>query len=270
MTSVTVCLTTHNDVEVLHRALLSVLGQTVSPEEVLIIDDGSDREVVVPTEPDDYPQIPVRVIRITNRGLPAARNTGLMLAQTEGIVFLDADDWLEPTYIAHTRTLLRGGADVVLTGLQEHGPTRNGTYLPGYDRPWRQVTVEDLWRQNLFFYCALMRVQTLREVGGYHSLMAGAWNRDGGYEDWDLWIDLMTRGAKFDAVNEVLLHYNTATPGSMLARAESNRDALVAEMKRHHRYGDEPIQNVPRAQTVDEVKALRGVGLARLRDSLNS
>lgn len=232
MKEVTVCLTTHNDADVLQRALTSVLQQTVPPHEVLIIDDGS--EIPVVQSPGWRPSIPVRVVRVTNRGLPSARNTGLMLARTEGIIFLDADDWLEPTYIAHTLPLLRAGADVVLTGLQEHGPTRNGTYMPGFDRLWQDVTLDDLRRQNLFFYCALMRTKTLREIGGYNPLMAGPWNEGGGYEDWDLWLTLMERGAKFSAVNEALLNYNTATPNSMLARAERNRDALIAEMKRHH------------------------------------
>ncbi len=232
MSSVTVCLTTHNDADVLQRALNSVFEQTVPPQEVIVIDDGSDAKVrVIGTA-----HIPARAVCVTNRGLPAARNTGLMLAQTEAIVFLDADDWLEPTYIEHTWPLLAADTDVVLTGLQEHGPTRNGTYMPGYDRPWQQVTLEALRHQNLFFYAALLNVATLREIGGYNPLMAGPWNQGGGYEDWDLWLTLMERGVKFDAVNEVLLHYNTATPGSMLARAEANRQALVAEMARHHRW----------------------------------
>ena len=65
--------------------------------------------------------------------------------------------------------------------------------------------------------------------------MAGPWNRGGGYEDWDVWVDLLSRGARFSAVDEPLLNYTTKTTGSMLAAAERNRAALVAEMRRHHR-----------------------------------
>ena len=114
--SVTVCITTHNDAHVLQRAFVSALEQTVSPLEVIIVDDGSDNEVVIPAEPDNYPHIACRVVRVTNRGLPAARNTALMLANGIGFLPLDADDWLDPHYIEKTLPLLRAGADVVLGG----------------------------------------------------------------------------------------------------------------------------------------------------------
>lgn len=231
---VTVVITTHNDAHDAQRALLTVLQQTVAPIEVLIIDDGSEIEVRVPASPDDYPHIPVRVVRITNRGLPAARNAGLMLARAGAILFLDADDWLDPTYLERTLPQL-ADADVVLVGLQEHGPTRKGCYKPGYDKPWHLVTLDDLWQMNRFFYCALFRTETLRECGGYNPLMAGAWNQAGGYEDHDLWIDLMTRGARFAAIDEPLFNYSTTSTESMVHRAARNRDALHAEMRRHHR-----------------------------------
>lgn len=233
---VTVCIPTHNDADVLQIALESVLGQTVPPFEVIVVDDGADNEVqllIDEKHPDQYPHIDVRVVRITNRGLPAARNTGLMLARGSAFLPLDADDWLDEHYIEKTLPLLVD-ADVVLVGLQEHGPTRNGTYMPGYDRPFDQVDEEILWQYNRFFYCSLFRTKTLREIGGYHSAMAGWPGVYGGYEDWDVWIDLKRRETRFAAINEVLFHYTTK-PDSMLTRAETNREALVSEMRRHHR-----------------------------------
>lgn len=229
---VTVVITYHSEPhETLARAWQSVVQQTLPPRELLIIDDGSAQPLGAW---DQAAAFPTRVFGITNRGLPAARNAGLMLARTEAILFLDADDWLDPAYLEKTLPLL-ADADVVLTGLQEHGPSRQGCYKPGYDRAWHLVTVEDLWRMNLFFYCSLFRTQVLREIGGYNPLMAGAWNRDGGYEDHDVWLDLMTRGARFAAIDEPLFNYSTATTDSMVHRAARNRDALAAEMRRHHR-----------------------------------
>lgn len=241
--NVTACVPYHNeDLEILGRALTSLGAQTVAPHEIIVVDDGSDRPLNIIDvwgllgEGDiRNAEGSVRVVRVTNRGLPAARNTGLMLAQGEGIVFLDADDWLREDFIEKTVPLFPDH-DIVLVGLQEHGPTRNGRYDPGYDRPFDQVTVDLLLNDyNRFFYCALMRVSLMREIGGYHPAMAGWPGVSGGFEDWTTWIDLMKRGARFAAVNEPLLNYNTATPNSMLARAERNREALVAEMRRHHR-----------------------------------
>lgn len=237
---VTVVITYHNEShELLVRALNSALSQTVRPQEIHIIDDGSDKELRILGVPnkEGILNTPVRIFSVTNRGLPAARNTGLMLCETEAILFLDADDWLEPTYIEKTLPLLQAGADVVLTGLQEHGPHRNGTYKPGFDRPWQEVTWALLINDyNRFFYAALWRSQTLKEMGGYNTRMAGFPGLvEGGFEDWTTWIDALRRGLRFAAVDDPLLNYNTATPNSMLARAESNRKVLVDEMRRHHR-----------------------------------
>ncbi len=230
--NVTVCITCHNDFEVAKRAIASVEAQTIQPTQVLVIDDGSAEPC--PPYGAGVPDPWIRTVRITNRGLPAARNTGLMLATGEAFLPLDADDWLDERFIEKTLPLL-ADADVVLTGLQEHGPTRDKRYLPGFDMPWAEVTVADLMTTNRFFYASLFRTQILRECGGYNPMMSGPWNRDGGYEDWDLWIDLKTRGVRFAAVLEYLFNYSTETTSSMLSRAEQNRAALVAEMKRHHR-----------------------------------
>ncbi len=237
---VSVCIPTHDDADVLVRAVESALNQTVAPLEILVIDDGSREPVVLPPSfattdsTSSTPVIGLRVVRVTNRGLPAARNVGLMLAQGEAWLPLDSDDWIDPTYIEKTLPLL-ADADVVLTGLQEHGPTRNGTYMPGYDMPFNLVTEEHLWRTNLFYYCSLFRTDYLRSIGGYNTFMAGGYGVNGGYEDWTTWIDMMRRGARFAAVMEPLLHYSTASENSMAHRAQRNRDVLVAEMRRHHR-----------------------------------
>lgn len=233
---VSVCITYHEEpLETLERAWWSVAAQTRKPLEIIVVDDGSSEPLVGRWEPatESYP---TRVVSVTNRGLPAARNCGLMLAKGIGFLPLDADDWLAPEYIEKTLPLLLDGADVVLTGLQEHGPQRQGCYQPGYDRPFHLVTWEMLVDEyNRFFYCSLFRASTLREVGGYHPAMAGWPGVHGGYEDWDLWIDLLRRKVNLAAVNDPLFHYSTANPDSMVHKAEQNRQTLVSEIRRHHR-----------------------------------
>jgi glycosyltransferase involved in cell wall biosynthesis len=95
-TTVSVILTTFNDARFLSEAIGSVYAQTHLPEEVIVVDDGSteDPSAVVNAWRD------VRLIRQTNRGLAAARNTGWRAAKGEYIVFLDADDRLRSTAIA--------------------------------------------------------------------------------------------------------------------------------------------------------------------------
>lgn len=226
---VTVCIPYYNEpIEMLGRAVRSALDQTEPPREVIIIDDGSR-----------WPEIPesfspeAKVVHVTNRGLPSARNTALMLARGEFFLPLDSDDWIEPSYIEDTLPLIEK-ADVVLVGLKEHGePPRNCEYMPGYNLPVEQITEQALWQMNRFFYCALMRTQLLKEIGGYHSRMAGWPGVNGGYEDWDLWIDLKHRQARFSWIDKILLNYTTKA-SSMLTLAERNKGILIDEMRRHH------------------------------------
>src|SRR5262249_44576812 len=79
------------------RAIQSVLNQTFSPEEILVIDDGSTDGT-----PDFVAEIfpSVTLVRYeTNRGAAAARNTGLTMASGDFIAFLDSDDFWMPTYL---------------------------------------------------------------------------------------------------------------------------------------------------------------------------
>ena len=83
----------------LRRCVDSILNQTYSDFELLLVDDGS---------PDACPQIcdeyarqdpRVRVIHKPNGGLSDARNAGLAQADTKYVYFLDSDDYIEPQAI---------------------------------------------------------------------------------------------------------------------------------------------------------------------------
>lgn len=76
----------------------SVLAQTYTNFELLIIDDGSpDKSIEICQQfVDDR----VRIIRQENRGVAAARNTGIRQAQGEYLAFLDADDLWTPEKLA--------------------------------------------------------------------------------------------------------------------------------------------------------------------------
>ena len=80
----------------LHKCIDSILSQTFTDFELILIDDGSpDRcgEIC-----DEYAAKDDRIIVIhqKNRGVSAARNAGLDIARGEYIGFVDSDDWIEP------------------------------------------------------------------------------------------------------------------------------------------------------------------------------
>jgi len=94
--TVGVVITTYNHAHFLRDALDSVRSQTRAADAIVVVDDGStdDPGSVTAAYSD------VRLIRQENRGLAAARNAGLAAVGTSHVVFLDADDRLEPEAIA--------------------------------------------------------------------------------------------------------------------------------------------------------------------------
>lgn len=93
---IAVIVTTYNHAHYLGDALGSIAAQTLAPATVIVVDDGSTDDPLAVVE-----QFPgVRLIRTENRGLAAARNTGLGLVDSRLVLFLDADDVLEPEALA--------------------------------------------------------------------------------------------------------------------------------------------------------------------------
>ena len=83
---------TYNRCSTLKRALHSVLQQTVHPDEIIVVDDGSTDDTADMLS-KEFPQ--VSYIAQANKGVSAARNTGIRHAQGQWIALLDSDDtWL--------------------------------------------------------------------------------------------------------------------------------------------------------------------------------
>jgi glycosyltransferase involved in cell wall biosynthesis len=95
MPKVTVIIPAYNAMKYLPKTVESVLNQTLTDFEVLIINDGSSDGIV--EWASQITDLRVRLISQENQGTAAARNTGIVESQGEYIAFLDADDIWEPT-----------------------------------------------------------------------------------------------------------------------------------------------------------------------------
>ena len=96
----------------LDHCIRSIVEQTYSNLEILLVDDGSpDRSGEIC---DRWAQRDsrIRVIHQRNAGAGAARNTALDVAKGEIIAFVDSDDYLHPTLYAHLFSLMARGADI--------------------------------------------------------------------------------------------------------------------------------------------------------------
>lgn len=98
MISISIVIPAYNVEKTIVRAVDSVLNQTYSNIELIIVDDGSSDDT--PKICDSYKEKDerVKVIHQNNSGVCEARNVGIDISKGEYIYFLDADDWLDLDY----------------------------------------------------------------------------------------------------------------------------------------------------------------------------
>ncbi len=120
---ISVVIPLYNGVAYVRRSIPSILGQTYSDFELIVVDDGSTDggpEVV-----RTFTDARVRLIRQENAGVSAARNRGIAEAQGKYVAFLDADDEWEPQFldaIAHL-SVAYPTAGIWATGYRRVFPT---------------------------------------------------------------------------------------------------------------------------------------------------
>jgi glycosyltransferase involved in cell wall biosynthesis len=183
------------------QAIESALAQTYPNIELIIIDDGStdnSRQVI-----DKYvkknPEI--RFIKQTNHGLAFSRNIGLDAARGDYIVFLDSDDILSEEYVqSFYKTLYTKSVDIVYGDI-EHIDSQS---LPdGVEGIFPEFSLDELLVRNYINASAMVRKSAigdlrfdgeLRQLGLTH-------------EDWDFWLGLALKGAKFAKNNQEKLLY---------------------------------------------------------------
>jgi len=189
---VSIVITSHNYAAFLPEALESVLGQSHSPVEIVVVDDGSSDGSA-----DVARRYPVQVITQENQGVSAARNRGAAGCTGEFLMFLDADDILEHTYVSSClHALADAPRDVAYayTGMRYFG-TESRVWP---SRPFRR---KSLLRYNFVHASALMRREVFVASGGFDT----AWRL--GHEDHELWIRFLEMGYRGVLVPEPLLRY---------------------------------------------------------------
>jgi glycosyltransferase involved in cell wall biosynthesis len=87
----------YNVEDYLHKCIDSIINQTFSDIEIILVNDGSSD--TSPQICDDYKKkdVRIKVIHQQNAGVSVARNKGIEAATGNYVTFVDSDDWLEPT-----------------------------------------------------------------------------------------------------------------------------------------------------------------------------
>lgn len=172
----------HNAHAHLPASVGSVLAQTHAHWELIAVDDGSTDSTLdwLRAQPDPR----IRVLTQPNQGVSSARNTGLAAARGDFLVFLDADDTWEPSFLAQTRAALADRPDAVLAycGWQNLGLAdgRSAPFVPpDYENADKAETLFAGCRWPI--HAALVRREAVVAAGGFDAALKNA-------EDYALWL----------------------------------------------------------------------------------
>lgn len=165
MNQVSLYVPCYNAARFIERSIEAALNQTMPPSEVIIVDDGSSDETV-----EIAKRYPVVIVRHEgNKGLAAARNTGVRSARNQLVASIDADcvprpDWLEKLLERMTEETVAGAGGQLVE--------RNQDSLPDL---WRSVHMKQSHGDELivnaafiFGHGTVFRKSALEKVGLYN------------------------------------------------------------------------------------------------------
>jgi glycosyltransferase involved in cell wall biosynthesis len=231
----------------LPEAIESALGQDYPNLEVLVIDDGStDDSLEVASRYGEQ----VRVLSQENQGLARTCNRGAREATGEWLVFLSADDRLEPTYVSElTRAVAREPeASFAYCSARLFG-AESGV------APARPFSAFSLIRgRNYINGSALTRRADYLEVGGYPEDLG-----EGAFDDWDFWLTMVEHDHRGTYVPNPLLHWRRHSSGSKDPTSHGRAEIETRRIRERHAALAQRASGLPGlgAYVFD-----RGVGLA--------
>jgi glycosyltransferase involved in cell wall biosynthesis len=222
MPLVSVIIPTYNHAQFVTQAVDSVLAQTYPNVEVVVVDDGSTdqtRDLLSRYEGQ------INYIYQENKGLSAARNTGILAAHGDYLLFLDADDLVPPNKLELQVPYLESRSDFGLVYSGWQYINEDGTQVLGEARPKKQgQLLKDLLRGT--FFCipgaALIRRECFERVGLFDEALRAE-------EDTDMWVRLARAGYAFGYVDQCLFQYRIRQD-SMSAQAFNQVQNLFARL----------------------------------------
>ncbi len=198
---VSVIIPAYNAADTIHEPLDSLLAQTEPHWEAIIVDDGSQDNTAVIVQNYIEQDGRFHYIHQQNGGVCAARNTGLDHTHYDWLLYLDADDWIDPTFIEK------------LTAIAKDDPTVDIVHCGwAYILPDGRQVDEPCWQEEgdvfhtlaitcfLCIHSAIVRKTAVQAAGGFDTNFSVC-------GDWDFWLRTARVGAKYAYTCEILAHY---------------------------------------------------------------
>ncbi len=222
--SVSVLIAVYNSDRYLATAIESVLQQTFTDFECLLIDDGSTDRSGQILQAYAARDSRLRIFQQSNCGIAKTRNRLLAEARAEWVAVMDADDVMLPDRLERQVQFLSAHPEVVCVGGALDWIDQQGRLIGHLDMPQSDAEIQQLLLGGISLLhhpCTMVRRSALLQVGGYdETLMASV--------DLDLWLRLGEVGQLANLPETMLqyrLHSHSVTHAKQL---QQSQDALTA------------------------------------------
>ncbi len=218
----------------LAEALESLYAQTLPPDRIVLVLDGfvgQDQHDVIAFYGTDGRGPDLTIIALpSNSGLAHALNAGLAYCDGEFVMRMDSDDICMPDRLALQLAYIKEhpDTDIISSWASEFAvgePTEKMKVSP---TEHDALAMALRWRNVIAHSAILIRASTLSRVGGYRPDF-------GLLEDYDLWVRLMTKGARFHVLPKVLLRIRTSL-------AQRGRRGNLAYLRNEIRFRSECLR----------------------------
>lgn len=218
---VSVVIPVYNMEAFLPGTLRSVLDSTYARMEVIVVNDGSTDGSLRVAGEFAAADRRVRVVSQSNSGVCRARNTAIGLARGEYVLPVDADNTIEPTFIARAVEAIesRPGIKVVAPRADFFGDREGEWRLPPF-------SLGLLARKNIMDTCALYRRADWERVGGYCEEIIAR-------EDWEFWIAMLKDGGEVVRLPGVEMHYRVRKESKRTHDRRQKRHVIDVLNRRH-------------------------------------
>ena len=212
--SVGVIIPTYNRFEETLKAVDSVLNQTLAVSQVVVVDDGSEKEILEKLKSELQYRF-VELLEIKHSAHPGiVREAGRSILQTEWIAFLDSDDYWNPNKMEriffHQEIY---GAEAICS-------LASGMVYPNDRRKSaRYLTRREVFKENKIINSSVViRSDLLDQIGGVATSYSVR-----GCEDYATWLRV-TDKSRWLFVNEPLIFYNQTSIDSIRGNEEFQQD----------------------------------------------
>jgi glycosyltransferase involved in cell wall biosynthesis len=219
--AISVVVPAYNTAPYIGDTLASIVSQTFTDFEVIVVNDGSPDTPELERAIAPYRQR-LRYIVQENKGLSAARNTAIAVARGDLIALIDSDDVWEPEYLAHQLEVMReGDFAVVYSNARTFGdPLRSGRLFMDLHPSTGEVTFEALVSQRCnVMVSVLARRDVLVAAGLFDESLRSS-------EDFDMWLRIAHAGWRIGYHRRPLVG-SRLRPGSLSANPISMCDHIV-------------------------------------------